>query len=55
MNDAPRIETITPDNVDLDCQIKVKPEQEAQPHPSLAESREWPRLTSLANDLRDNA
>ncbi|MEU6857508.1 GNAT family N-acetyltransferase [Glycomyces sp. NPDC046736] len=58
MNDALRIATITPDNVDLACQIKVKPEQEDFVAPvavSLAEAyaspqAAWPRLVYVGDE-----
>ncbi|WP_205324259.1 GNAT family N-acetyltransferase [Glycomyces sp. YM15] len=58
MNDAPRLETITPANVGLACRIQVGPEQEAFVAPvavSLAEAyasfeTAWPRLVYLGDE-----
>jgi diamine N-acetyltransferase len=58
MNDAPRLEAITPANVDMACQIKVAPEQEEFVAPvavSLAEAyasyqTAWPRLVYVRDE-----
>lgn len=58
MHHAPRIETITPANVDLACRIKVAPEQEQFVAPvavSLAEAyasfaTAWPRLVYVGDE-----
>lgn len=52
MTSQPRLETVTPENVDAACQLKVRPEQEGVVAPvvrSLAEAyahgeTAWPRL-----------